>query len=113
MRVSIVSNDSFALDTDTVYRAQADITTIRATPAGGGTAADMFSVEQTKIKAYAPIAFPTYTRSAASAITGAVGWQICISDSSGSGGGRPDGMMAYWKTSGTAGWCYIHDNSAI
>jgi hypothetical protein len=107
-----LSNDSFALDTDTVYRAQADITTIRATPAGGGTAADMFSVEQTKIRAYAPIQFPTYTVAAAGAITGAVGWQICISNSSTSPTQTADGMMAYWRTD-VAGWHYIHDNKAI
>jgi hypothetical protein len=108
-----VSNDSFAADTDTVYRAQADKTVIRATPTGTtGTASDILTVESTKITAAAPVAFPTYTRSAAGAITGAAGWQICISDSSGSGGGRPNGMMAFWDTTNSR-WSYIHDNSAI
>ena len=41
-----VSTDSFAADTDTVYRAQADQTTLRTTPAGGGTAADTLTLTQ-------------------------------------------------------------------
>lgn len=59
-----------------------------------------------------PVKFPAYTRTAAASITGAVGWQIAISDSSGSGGGRPNGLMAYWDTTNSR-WSYIHDNSAL
>jgi hypothetical protein len=42
-----------------------------------------------------------------------VGQQISISDSSGSSTQTEDGMMAYWGTTATAGWKYIHDNRAI
>ena len=54
--------------------------------------------------------FPVYTAAAAGAITGALGQQICISDSG--GGGNPDGMMAFWDTTHSR-WSYIHDNSAV
>ena len=60
-----------------------------------------------------PVKFPVYTRSAASAITGSVGMQIAISDSSGSSTQSDDGMMAFWATNGTPGWRYVHDNRAI
>ena len=106
-----VSTDSFAADTDTIYRGQADKTTIRATPTGTtGTASDILTVESTKITAAVPIKFPTYTAAAANAITGAVGWQISISNSA--GGGNPNGMMAFWDTTNVR-WSYIHDNSAV
>jgi hypothetical protein len=109
-----VSTDSFAADTDTVYRAQADKTVIRVTPTGTtGTASDMLTVESTKITAGAPVAFPYYTRTQAAALTGALGWQICISDSSGSPSQADDGMMAYWATNGTAQWRYIHNNGTL
>jgi hypothetical protein len=106
-----VSTDSFSADTDTVYRAQADKTIIRATPTGTtGTASDILTVESTKITSAVPIKFPTYTAAAANAITGAVGWQISISDSAGAG--NPNGMMAFWDTT-NARWSYIHDNTAV
>jgi len=57
-----------------------------------------------------PVGFPVYTAAAAGAITGQVGWQICISDSA--GGGNPNGMMAFWDTTNSR-WSYIHDNSAV
>ena len=106
-----VSTDSFGTDTDSIYRGKADKTIIRATPAGTtGTAADVLTIEQAKITAAAPIAFPAYTAAAANAITGAVGWQIAITNSG--GGGNPNGMMAFWDTT-NARWSYIHDNSAV
>ena len=71
------------------------------------------SIDNSKVAFAIPVQFPVYTRSAASAITGAVGQQICISDSNGSSTQSDDGMMAYWCTSGTAGWKYVHDNRAI
>jgi hypothetical protein len=109
-----VSNDSFSADTDTIYRGQADKTVIRATPTGTtGTATDILTVESTKVTSAVPIQFPTYTVAQATAITGAVGWQISISNSSTSPTQSDDGMMAYWKTNGTPGWYYIHDNRAI
>jgi hypothetical protein len=70
------------------------------------------SVNATNTAFSQPVKFPAYTRTAAAAITGAVGWQIAISDSSGSGGGRPNGLMAYWDTTNSR-WSYIHDNSAL
>lgn len=70
------------------------------------------SVNATNTAFSQPVKFPAYTRTAAAAITGAVGWQIAISDSSGSGGGRPNGLMAYWDTTNSR-WSYIHDNSAV
>ena len=54
-----------------------------------------------------PVKFPVYTAAAANAITGAVGWQISISDSPTSGG-----RMAFWDTTNTR-WSYISDNSAV
>ena len=53
---------------------------------------------------------PVTAAAAANAITGAVGWQICISDSA--AGANPNGMMAFWDTT-HARWSYIHDNSAV
>ena len=60
-----------------------------------------------KITAAVPIKFPTYTAAAANAITGAVGWQISISDSPVNGG-----KMAYWDTTNTR-WSYIDTNTAV
>lgn len=57
-----------------------------------------------------PVAFPAYTKAQANALTGAVGWQICVSDSA--SGGNPNGMMAFWDTT-NGRWSYIHDNSAV
>jgi hypothetical protein len=44
-----VSNDNFAADADTVYRANAESTKIRAVPAGGGTASDIMVISDVKI----------------------------------------------------------------
>jgi hypothetical protein len=104
-----VSTDSFSADTDNIYRGQADKTTIRATPTGTtGTASDILTVESTKVTSAVPIAFPTYTIAAAGAITGALGWQISISDSP-----IAAGRMAYWTSTATAGWRYVDTNLAI
>ena len=86
-------------------------TIINAGTAGsGGATAAKLTIDATKITAAVPIKFPTYTAAAANAITGAVGWQISISNSGGSG--NPNGMMAFWDTTNTR-WSYIHDNSAV
>jgi hypothetical protein len=57
-----------------------------------------------------PIVLPNYTAVALRAITGAVGWMACVSNSA--GGSNPNGMMAFWDTSNSR-WSYIHDNSAV
>jgi len=61
----------------------------------------------------APVKFPVYTRTTAAAVTGSVGMQIAISDSSGSPSQSDDGMMVYWCTNGTPQWRYIHNNGAL
>jgi len=72
-----VSNDSFAADTDTVYRAQADKTVIRATPTGTtGTASDILTVESTKVTSAVPIAYPSYTTTQRDALSPAAGWVL-------------------------------------
>jgi hypothetical protein len=86
-------------------------TVIRAGTAGsGGATATKLTVDAAKITAAVPVVFPSYTAAAANAITGAVGWQIAITNSG--GGGNPNGMMAFWDTTNTR-WSYIHDNSAV
>ena len=102
-----VSTDSFAADSDQVYIATAETTKIQATPSGGGAVSTILTVDATKITAAVPIKFPTYTAAAAGAITGAVGWQISISNSPTVGG-----RMAFWDTT-NARWSYISDNSAV
>ena len=72
-----------------------------ATIATFDTAKAVFSV---------PVQFPVYTATAANAITGAAGQQICISNSA--QGSNPNGMMAFWDTTHSR-WSYIHDNSAV
>jgi len=57
-----------------------------------------------------PVGFPVKTAAQWNAITGAVGRQVCVSNSA--GGGHPNGMMAFWDTT-NARWSYIHDNSAV
>jgi len=52
----------------------------------------------------------SYTAANLTAITGSVGWMAAVSDSS--GGGNPNGMIAFWDTT-NARWSYIHDNSAV
>jgi hypothetical protein len=54
-----------------------------------------------------PVGFPVYTAAAAGAITGAVGQQICISNSPVNGG-----KMAYWDTTNVR-WSYIDTNTAV
>lgn len=89
------------------YRAD---TFVIAGGAYGDTSAARLTVDSTKITAALPVVFPSYTKAQAATITGAVGWQIAISDSA--GGGNPNGMMAFWDTT-NARWSYIHDNSAV
>lgn len=52
----------------------------------------------------------SYTEAALGAITGQIGWMAAVSDSS--GGGNPNGMIAFWDTTNSR-WSYIHDNSAV
>jgi len=59
-----------------------------------------------------PVGFPVKTVAQWGAITGAVGQQVCVSNSSTSSTQTADGMMAYWRTD-VAGWHYVHDNRAI
>jgi hypothetical protein len=78
-----------------------------ATP-GASTATAKLTIDNTKITAAVPFVFPNYTVAAAGAVTGAVGWQIAISDSP-----VAAGRMAFWSTTATAGWRYIDTNLAI
>lgn len=57
-----------------------------------------------------PVGFPVKTAAQWNAITGAVGQQVCVSDSA--SGPHPNGMMAFWDTTNTR-WSYIHDNTAV
>ena len=57
-----------------------------------------------------PVGFPVKTAAQWNAITGAVGRQVCVSDSA--SGPHPNGMMAFWDTT-NARWSYIHDNTAV
>lgn len=68
------------------------------------------TVDNSKVAFAIPVQFPVYTKAQAAAITGAVGQQICISDSA--SGGNPNGMMAFWDTTNSR-WSYIHDNGAL
>ena len=85
---------------------------------------DIFTIENSAGTDYAvfnstsatfaqPVGFPVKTVAQWGAITGVAGQQVCVSNSSTSPTQSDDGMMAYWGTSGTAGWKYIHDNRAI
>jgi len=85
-------------------------TFIVAGGAYGNTSTARLTVDSAKITAALPIQFPSYTATAANAITGALGQQIAISNSG--GGGNPNGMMAFWDTTNVR-WSYIHDNSAV
>jgi len=93
-------------------------------PETGQTFSDTFSINNKAGTTYAffnstsatfaqPVGFPVKTVAQWGAITGAAGQQVCVSNSSTSPTQSDDGMMAYWKTNGTAGWYYIHDNRAI
>ncbi|CAB4135300.1 hypothetical protein UFOVP646_10 [uncultured Caudovirales phage] len=83
--------------------------TASATP-GASTVSDILTIGSTSVTSTKPIGFPVYTATAANAITGSVGQQICISNSA--QGANPNGMMAFWDTT-NARWSYIHDNSAV
>jgi hypothetical protein len=110
-----VANGDQNTSTMTVVRpfeAKLSATTISATAsptatAGGNTLSTVAVFDAAKISASVPIKFPTYTVAAAGAITGAAGWQISISNSSGNGG-----RMAYWDTT-NARWNYVSDDTAI
>jgi hypothetical protein len=69
-----------------------------------------FSVTSVRAKSHLPFELPSYTATAANAITGAVGRMICITNSS--SGSNPNGMIAFWDTTNSR-WSYIHDNSAV
>jgi hypothetical protein len=107
-----VSPDGFTT-TNFTYKATREKTEILTTPSGGGTSTVRLTVEDTKITAAVPIQFPSYTVAAAGAITGALGQQIAISNSSTSPSQSDDGMMVYWATNGTPQWRYIHNNGAL
>jgi hypothetical protein len=77
-----------------------------ATP-GATTVSAKLTIDNTKITAAVPVVFPNYTATAANAITGAVGWQICINNSPVNAG-----RMAYWDTTNSR-WSYIDTNLAV
>ena len=52
----------------------------------------------------------SYTAAGLTAVTGQIGWMAAVSNSS--GGGNPNGMIAFWDTTHSR-WSYIHDNSAV
>ena len=89
--------------TKTVIRAG----TASGTP-GASSVSDILTIEPAKITAAVPIQFPSYTVAAITAVTGAVGWQVAVSDSP-----TYAGRMAYWSTTATAAWRYIDDNTAV
>jgi len=68
------------------------------------------TVDVAKAAFTVPVGFPVKTAAQWRAITGAVGYQVCVSDSA--SGGNPNGMMAFWDTT-NARWSYIHDNTAV
>ena len=74
------------------------------------TGTDYLVMNGTSNTFYQPVGFPVKTAAQWNVITGAVGQQVCVSDSA--GGAHPNGMMAFWDTS-NARWSYIHDNSAV
>lgn len=65
------------------------------------------SVSSTEAKFNLPVGFPVDTATNWNAITGAVGRQVCVSDSPTVGG-----RMAFWDTTNSR-WSYISDNSAV
>jgi hypothetical protein len=88
----------------------ADSFTFRTAAASPVTLATIDSTAATFAQ---PVGFPVKTVAQWGAITGVAGQQVCVSNSSTSPTQTDDGMMAYWKTNGTPGWYYIHDNRAI
>jgi hypothetical protein len=83
---------------------------LAGTAGAAGSTSVKLTVDANKITAAVPVVFPSYTKAQANALTGAIGWQICISDSA--AGSNPNGMMAFWDTT-NGRWSYIHDNSAV
>ena len=73
-----------------------------------GTAYALFNNDKAQFNR--PVQLPSYTATAANAITGAVGMMLAITNSSGNG--NPNGMLAFWDTTNSR-WSYIHDNSAV
>jgi hypothetical protein len=67
-------------------------------------------INSTKAEFKLPVQLPSYTATAANAISGAVGMMIAITNSS--SGSHPNGMLAFWDTTHSR-WSYIHDNSAV
>jgi hypothetical protein len=65
------------------------------------------TIDSTKAAFTIPVGFPVKTAAQWRAITGAVGYQVCVSDSPTSGG-----RMAFWDTTNTR-WSYISDNTAV
>ena len=100
-RVEIVNHNATAA----TYRA--DTFTI-SSAAYGTTGTARVTVGSTNTTFALPVVFPNYTIAQAGAITGAVGWQIAISNSP-----TTAGRMAYWSTTATAGWRYVDTNAAI
>jgi hypothetical protein len=74
------------------------------------TGTSRLEINSTKAEFKLPVQFPSNTAANWNAITGAVGMQVCVTNSA--GGSHPNGMMAFWDTS-NARWSYIHDNSAV
>jgi len=68
----------------------------------------VLTVQATNATFAQPVGFPVKTAAAWNAITGAVGQQVCVSDSA-----VVAGKMAYWSSTATAGWRYIDTNTAI
>jgi hypothetical protein len=92
---------------------------ISAAPESASISSDVITLENSAGTDYAvlnstsatfsqPIGFPVKTAAAWNAITGAVGQQVCVSDSP-----VVAGKMAYWSSTATAGWRYIDTNTAI
>ena len=74
------------------------------------TYANNFTANNVSINSNGFVKLANYTEAALGAITGQIGWMAAVSDSS--GGGNPNGMIAFWDTT-NARWSYIHDNSAV
>jgi len=74
------------------------------------TSTNLATFDTTKAAFTVPVQFPVKTAAQWNAITGAVGRQVCVSDSA--SGPHPNGMMAFWDTT-NARWSYIHDNTAV
>jgi len=73
----------------------------------GSTTTTHLVLDTAKATFTKPVVFPSYTIAGAGALTGAAGWQISISDSTGNGG-----RMAYWDTTNSR-WNYVSDDTAV